>query len=586
MHINIIHRPEPDPFRRDVFKLQQDTVHELGMKTTIMATMPSLEDEACVALMKEYHQKWGDELGLSFHSLDTESLKELVGYKEVAIWLYNNEDKRKVIRYHLDCFREAFGFEPTSVASYHLDASSIRILLEECPSIEICIAGCFEEGVKVYHGCNHSWYLFNEGMPWNAWYPSKSHSLRPAENEEDAFGVVAVPHLTRDMALAYESRNDFWASHPPNVQRGMGNKEDFCPYDRNLIDQHRYQEQFNKGFSYLNIFVGAAWLIHNHNSEEPPSISLSLYQQQLQYIKNLIDAGKGYSSTITEFGKWYKQNVPIEHREVCLAKEILYGSGKHYFWYIDPYFRVLFDLNQGCSIGDLRPYIGKVSVETGIDSQDTYIGSYPYLIQSQYRTGYLNHFSDGTRTTAILKYGDIEVDLSEISFRCDRVFQDQSGFESNVMNVKFGDIGEAAIQTIVRFGKKGEITIERRVSEIKGNAGDDLQITEYLKACFGTTDYPVDQRSVLLKIDSVKPNSMQFSYKRREQKQQDVTSVHAELSSINTGITLRPTDGHKWEGSIAEGILFNPYFTLTLSRKVKTQTSCHICLSLKTIKKQ
>jgi len=584
MHVNLIHRPEPDPYRRDIFELQQEMVHSLGMVTTIMATLPSLEDDACIELMRNYRDDHGDELGISFHSLDTESLEKLVGYKEVALWLYDDDDKRKVIRYHLDRFIDAFGHEPTSVASYHLDASSMRILQEECPGIEATVAGCFEEGVKVYHGCNHSWYLFNEGMPWGAWYPSKTHTLRPAENEADACGVVAVPHLTRDMALAYESRNDFWASHPPNVQRGMGNRGENCPYDRNLIDQHRYQERYNNGFSYLNVFVGAAWLIHNHNSEEPPEVSVSLYRQQLEYIRDLVQQGEAQASTLTEFAQWYRDHVPVGHREVSLAKEILYGSGKHYFWYSDPKIRLLFDLDQGASIGDLRPYVGKCEVETGVGNSHPYIGSYPYLIQSQYRTGYLNHFSDGTRTTAILRYGDIEVDLADVRFRCETVFENQKGFQTDVATVKFGESGFAKIQLEIRFPEDGKVQIERKILEVQGTDGDKLHITEYVKACHGVIDYPEDQSSVEIGIISGTPESLNYRYKRRKRFQPKVDGVWAELPPVNARMELSPLDAEEWGGGVEEGILFNPYFTLTLSRIVKSKTSSKVCLSLKTIK--
>ena len=36
--------------------------------------------------------------------------------------------------------------------------------------------------------------------------------------------MVAVPHLCRDLALSYEGRNDFFATHPANVQRAMANE--------------------------------------------------------------------------------------------------------------------------------------------------------------------------------------------------------------------------------------------------------------------------------------------------------------------------------------------------------------------------
>jgi hypothetical protein len=136
--------------------MQQEMVHELGLNATILVTAPALEDAETIELMKHYHEKHGDELGLSFHSLNTPSIIRAAGYEEVAFWIYDESIKRKVIRLLADRFIEVFGFEPQSAASYHFDASSLKILSEECPSIKTVVGGCFEEGVRVYHGCNNS----------------------------------------------------------------------------------------------------------------------------------------------------------------------------------------------------------------------------------------------------------------------------------------------------------------------------------------------------------------------------------------------------------------------------------------------
>jgi len=581
MHINILHRPEPDSYRKAIFKMQQDMVHNLGLRATILATAPALEDDDTVALIKMYKEKYNDEIGISFHTLNTPSIKKEVGFEEICLWLYNEEDKRKVIRLLLNKFREVFGFEPISAASYHFDSSSLKILLEECPSIKAVVGGCFEEGVRVYHGCNHSWYLFNEGMPWAAWYPSKTHSLRPAKNESDSFGVVAIPHLTRDLVLGYESRNDFWASHSPNVQRGMGNKNDNCPYDKNLVDQHRYQERFNNGYSYLNIFVSAQWLIHNHNSEEAPEISVSLYRQQLEHAKAMVDNNEAQVSTMSEFAEWYKENVPVAHTEVALAKEILYGSGKHYFWYVSPQMRVLVDLFQGCSIGDLRPYIAEVPVTTGSDSPHTIYGSYPYLVQSQHRTGYLNHCSDGSRSTAILKHGNIEVDMADVECKCDIVFPDQKGFVTKDAKVHFGDKVTATMKTTFRFEDNAQIIIERELVSIEGSDNKSLEITEYFKGCYGITDYPEDMSGIQLSIDDT---SFKYGYKRHAVVVENVNDMNAAIPAVNTIVGFKPADGEKWKGEIAEGILFNPYYTFKLTRVLTTGKISRICLYLKTTK--
>ena len=583
MQVNILHRPEPEPSRKHVFPMQQEMVHKLGFKTTVLATAGALEDQDTIDQMKKDHDKYGDELGLSFHMLDTPEIVKVTGFDEAAFWLYTESDKRKVIRFLVNRFREVFGFDPQSAASYHFDASSLRILAEECPSVKTVVGGCFEEGVRVYHGCNHSWYLFNEGMPWGPWYPSKSHTLRPAKSKEDAFDIVAVPHLSRDMVLAYEGRNDFWASHPPNVQRGMGNIGDKCPYDKNLIDQYRYQEKFNDGFSYLNVFVSAQWLVPNHNSEEPVDVSISLYRQQLEYIKSLVDEGKAEVTTMTEFGNFYREKFPIAHREVSLAKEVLYGSGKHYFWYIDPNMRVLVDMYQGCTIGDLRPYISEVPVTTGPDSKNGMFGSYPYLVHSQHRTGYLHHCYDGSRTTAILKYGDSTVDLADVAFRCGEVFENHRGFVTEPAKIKFNGDTTATLKVRYLFDEPGEIIIERELVSIDGGNSRQIEITEYFKGCFGITEYPQDMSSVELSIDDDPNQTIKFSYNRRSLSAKKVSFVQAQIPPINTIVGMEPADVKNWTGSISDGILFNPYYTLKLTRTLKAGETSRICLYLKSM---
>ena len=72
--------------------------------------------------------------------------------------------------------------------------------------------------------------LFNEGMPWGPWYPAQNNTLRPATDEDEWSGMVAVPHLCRDLALSYEGRNEIsFATHPANVQRAMANEGSSAP---------------------------------------------------------------------------------------------------------------------------------------------------------------------------------------------------------------------------------------------------------------------------------------------------------------------------------------------------------------------
>lgn len=353
MFLNILHRPARGVW--GVFRMQQDWVHKLGLAATVVATYPSMLRPGQVEQMRRDRDEFGDEIALALGDLDCPEFRERFHCPMNSIWLYSDEDKRAILEVLVQQYRRCFGGHPTAVASYFLDASTMDILADVLPGLQIAVAACFEEGVKVFHGCNNSWYLFNEGGPWSAWYPARGNTLRPAANADDARGPVAVCHLSRDPALSYESRNDFWASHPANVQRGLGNRGTAHPYDFNLVDMYRAQEPLNDGFSYFNIFVGPYWLTDNQNIEDPVEVGRQMYREQIEYLADLREAGQVADMTMTLFGRWYRDHRSCAESQVFLAKEMLYGSGKHYVWYLDPDMRVLIDTAQGGSIGDLRP---------------------------------------------------------------------------------------------------------------------------------------------------------------------------------------------------------------------------------------
>jgi hypothetical protein len=304
----------------------------------------------------------------------------------------------------------------------------------------------------------------------------------------------------------------------------------------------------------------------------------------LEYIKELIDKGEASCLTMTEFGEWYKKNVPVTHNEVSLAKEILYGSGKHYLWYMDGNMRVLFDLFQGGSIGDLRPYISEIPVSTGPDTPHGVYGSYPYLIQSQHRTGYLNHFSDGSRTTLLMNHNGIDVDLADTELKCEEIAKDNRSFTTKTVEIRFGDNVRIKMKSSWELSQQGQIIIEREFISIEGSEIQELEITEYFKGCYGTTDYPEEMKGIMLSIDNDPKTALSFNYRRRKMEKQEVNTVQATIPQMQSIVGLSPYDHCSWKGTIEEGILFNPYYTLKLTRKIKPSNKSRICLYLKTMK--
>ena len=55
----------------DIFRLQQDIAHANGIKCTIQMTYASLYNDEAIQLAKDYHEKYGDEIGHTFPSVSS-----------------------------------------------------------------------------------------------------------------------------------------------------------------------------------------------------------------------------------------------------------------------------------------------------------------------------------------------------------------------------------------------------------------------------------------------------------------------------------------------------------------------------------
>lgn len=555
MIFNLIHRVNDVP----VYDWQRNVCHELGFKATVVIPASKLTNKNCVDRCIEDRDVYGDEIALWLEP-DEQS-------GGAVIWLLSEEDKRRSIKTSIDAFEKTFGYTPKTVGNYVLDSSCIRMIKEYRPSVTTVVAGCFEEGVKVFHGCNNSWYLFSEGMSWNPWYPSKTHSVRPAADEEDWAGVVAVPHLSRDLVFAYESRNDFFASHPANVQRGLGNEGAIHDYDFNLCDQYLMQEDFNDGFSYYQTHVGSNWLSHSINVIDPDEITQQIYKETLEYIAALRDDGKVQSMTLAEFGEEYKKVMPIGKQTVGVGKDILMGSGKQYYWVYDTNYRVLVDAFQGGSIGDLRPYAGKYEAFTGVDVTNgrPYMNSYPYLIHSQYRSGYKHHWFDGARTTLYIKHEGEELDMCAYNTRIEKVERTSEGSILTLapVDVVFDSGLAIKLQTVYNFGADGKMTLTRKLLSVS-DADAEFEMQEYVKGCYGFTEYPEDMKKIDLYIDGEKIRD--YDYSNKNTVKVGGKSVGVSVPEITTEFSLGSDNCDSVE--ISDGHLFEPYYTMKANFKV------------------
>ena len=510
--LNIIHRPEMVPEYAekvtghgkeedlgretllteslDIFRTQQEIAHRNGFKTTIQMTYASLFNEEAVSLAKEHHDKYGDEISLTLLGLPCEEFREKYKTKDFCIWMFSLEDKKTIVRDVFEKFHDCFGFYPESTGSYYMDAELTNYIKAEYPTVKCAVATCWEEGPKAYHTCNNSWYTLFDGGPWNPWIPSKQNTHAPAENEEQDSGIVAIPHLSRDLIACFDGNGSNFGTHPQNVLRGMIYKDGQYPYLYNLIDQYRSLKKYNRGYAYNMMFVGPGWMNKMGRWEAPYELLLKSYEDGMAYYAKLRDEGGLEAMTMAEFADFYRANKTYSQPECALWRDILYGSEKQLFWYADPYMRTCVDMNQGGALVDLRPYAAKIDWPVGIGTRHVQDASYPFLIQEKYRAGYFTHYAgEGTIKSCKIVYKGEEVDMCLCRTKAHFSEDDDTRILTlEPVEIEFYDLTVKMQTTFYFVEGSSEIRIKREILKMS-NPGAEVEIQEYFTGCYGTTEY-------------------------------------------------------------------------------------------------
>ena len=589
--LNVIHRPEMVPEYSatvtghgreedigdkkllteslDIFRTQQRLAHENGLKVTIHMTYASLFNAEAVQIAKDDHEKYGDEIALSLLGLPCEQFREKYQTKDFCIWMFSMEDKKKIVNDVFGKFYEIFGFYPESTGSYYMDADLTNYIKETYPSVKCAVATCWEEGPKAYHTCNNSWYTLFDGGPWAPWIPSKQNTHAPAADETEDSGIVAIPHLSRDLLACYDGNGSNFGTHPQNVLRGMiyDSQTWEYPYLYNLIDQYRAQSKYNNGYSYNMMFVGPGWMNKMGRWEAPYELLLKSYSDGCRYYGDLKKEGKLIDMTMSEFADYYRQKKTYTEPECALWRDILYGSDKQVFWYTDPYMRAGVNMDQGGAVFDLRPYAAKLRWEVGIGTKHVQDASYPFLIQEKYRAGYFTHYAgEGTIRSAKLCRNGEEVDLCLCRTKAHFTQEGKTRILTlDPVTIEFADL-TVKLQTKEYFEEgTGSVKIERTILEMS-NPDAEMELNEYMVACYGTTEYPEDMSGILLKCEGSEEKRIVYEYRCREESLENAEVVSAVIPTIEIKVSMTQSGGG--EGYIREGYAFSPMFTLGYKKKI------------------
>ena len=602
--LNLIHRPElmPEYIQTDadegksetlgntaitsesldIFRLQQDIAHRNGLKCTIQMTYAALFNEEAVELAKHYHEKYGDEIGHTFLGINCPEFREKFHHKEIGVWLFPPDMKRAIVDDSFEKFKDAFGFYPASTGSYFMDADLLNYIHEKYPGVKAAVSTCFEEGPRVYRHTNNTWYTLMEGSPWGPWIPSKKNTHCIAENEEDDVGIVAIPHLSRDLLAVSDNCPDMFATHPQNIIRGLIYEGDRLPYMYNLVDHYQALKKQNNGYSYTMVYVGPGWMGKTGRWECSYRVLKKSYEDFLAYYGKLKKDGKLWDATMSEFADWYRGNLPVNAPQCALWKDILYGTKNQVFWYADSQLRAQVDLKLGGAITDLRPYCGRLEIPCGGGTAANQDASYPFLVQSRHRGGPFTHYAgEGSIKSAKVRFGGEEVDLS--SCRSTGVFSKQDGIKTVTVKpviVEFSSL-HVTIETVIYFMvNRGEIHITRKITGMSDPTAE-VEIDEFITACHGTTEYPKDLTGCILSLVEANgtQNDIRYEYRCRTLQADSIHHVEAIVPMTQTRLCLIPQSAG-CSGYCEEGYSFAPNLKLGICKKLKLNEEITTCLKV------
>ena len=458
-----------------------------------------------------------------------------------------------------------------------MDAELVNYIKEKYPMIKAAVATCWEEGPKAYWNANNSWYTIFDGGPWNPWIPSKRNIHCPASDEEDDIGIVAIPHISRDLMAVFDGPGSYYGTHPQNILRGMVYEDHEIPYFKNIVDQYRAMAKYNRGYSYNMMYVGPGWMSKGGRWEADYDILLKSYKDGMAYYGQLKKDGQAMDVTMSEFADIYRADRPYTRPECTLWKDILYGSRRQQFWYADPWMRFCLDMNQGGAMIDLRPYAAKLVRPCGVGTKHHpgRLLSVPGAVALPGRVLYAlcrrrgGQELPGSATTARRWTCAPAGRWHLVGGRRYPHRDTRPGGD------RIRDASRSASQSIFRMTEgTGEIEIIRRIIDTTDPEAE-IAIDEYITACYGTTEYPEDLTGVSLTLKGTvrHTKSIEYAYQCREAQWRTSRRPRRSCRRWIPACACAPTRTTR-TGISARGLHFRPCTRSASRRSSKAPENC------------
>ena len=109
----------------------------------------------------------------------------------------------------------------------------------------------------------------------------------------------------------------------------------------------------------------------------------------------------------------------------------------------------------------------------------------------------------------------------------------------------------------------------------------EIRVREYVKGCYGVTEYPEDMKGIRLSVEGAKPAALDYAYKGQTLATEAAKVVRAQIPQVRTELILEAEGEAALRGQTVEGYLFNPYYTLTLEKTLTQQKETRTWLRVK-----
>ena len=255
---------------------------------------------------------------------------------------YSQANRIKLIDVYMQLFFDTFGYYPSVVGAWHIDAYSLDYLSRRYSVISAVI--CDEQ----YTTDN---YRFWGGYLGSPYFPSKLNFLVPATNRDNRINIALTKWAARDPFNFYGERSESAFSFQVNDYLAMGQD---TAYFAKLVATYS-QDGFNE-FTQVNIGLENDYDINLYRNEVKKTYTLL---KQIQEKNNLVFI------SLPDFGTWLANRYTFTNPAFFYQTADITGKqpGRVY-WYQNPFYRIgLKSQGDKTWLLDLRVYNQKEAEE-------------------------------------------------------------------------------------------------------------------------------------------------------------------------------------------------------------------------------